>query len=87
MTLTWRNTRGGTKKATLPDGRTIRYWRRRRGNSFVWIALVGEIVIQTWPAGTDGNTIRATLQAWAGEEFPLCALAALGENKQQARGM
>jgi len=87
MTLTWRNTRGGRKSAVLPDGRVVRYFRWRSGKRSDWFATVEGDAIMQWPEETSGLVIRAKLQAWAEAEFPLYALAALGENKQQARGM
>lgn len=92
MTLTWRNTRGGKKSAVLPDGRVVRYFRcpvpdRVHGWRVDWFATVEGDAIMQWPEETSGLVIRAKLQAWAEAEFPLYALAALGENKRQARGM
>lgn len=83
MTLTWRNTRGGIKKTTLPDGRVLSYRRSvsPRTNAG-WYALVEWTVIMEWPQGTSGEIIRADLARWVEERFPLQALAWVSADKQ-----
>jgi hypothetical protein len=80
MKLVWSKAQGieQLRLAQLPDGSTVRYIRQ----SSTWdVWHVGSGLLMSFPRETHQTQVKAWISEWADAQYPLYALAHLGERE------